>query len=256
MSTEPQAAPAVDDDLSSILDGPEMLDDMAEPPEVEAKPDDPAPKADVEPEGLEKTAAPGPVTEPEKAPETVPLSVLIETRKDLQAQAEYWRARAEQGPKAEPATEELDFVAEPDRALSAIDQRINAATTKARNDLSLVYAQRHHGEDTVQTAFQALQASGDQAAVSTVMASVDPYGEMVKWHQRAQVLAEIGDDPAAYRERIRREAIAEIQAQQTVKAVKGAPQPAGSLADGPNLGQNTATQFDLDDISALIGKGG
>lgn len=240
MSTEQQQDTTNLDDLATILDGPEGLDDLS----------DVEPEKQPEPEKAAEDAAPKDA--PTKDDGTVPLSVLTSTRHDLQAQLEYWKGLA-QKQEAQAPSEEIDFVAEPDKALSAIEQRMDQRLQQQRNQLSLAYATRTHGREAVNAAYQALQAAGDAATVQTLSADPDPYGAMVDWHKRQQVMTEIGD-PAAYRERVRREILAEIQAKSTVAQAKATPQPAASLAGDPNM--SSAISDDLDDLEALIGKGG
>jgi hypothetical protein len=85
-----------------------------------------------------------------------------------------------------------------------------------------------HGEGAVTEAIQALgtlrqQNPGEFARLEAQAASsADPVGDVVRWHKRQRTLQEVGEDPAAYRERIRQEVLAEMQTQQG----ETAPQPA------------------------------
>jgi hypothetical protein len=72
---------------------------------------------------------------------------------------------------------------------------------------SKVMADQRFGEQTVATAYDAMgRALRDNdpdahSAYQRMMASLDPYGEMVKWHKRSSVIQTIGDDPNAWFEK-------------------------------------------------------
>lgn len=95
---------------------------------------------------------------------------------------------------------------------------IKQEVSQLREFYSQREAVREHGQEKVQTAFNAMHQaaiSGDrdaQAAVARVKQSIDPYGDIVAWHQRTSVLSEVGNDPAAYREKLRAELLAELNA--------------------------------------------
>jgi hypothetical protein len=70
---------------------------------------------------------------------------------------------------------------------------------------------REHGPQKVQSAYNALdQASraGDpeaQATVDRIRKSMDPFGDIVTWHDKQTAYKEFGADPAAYRAKLRAE---------------------------------------------------
>lgn len=74
--------------------------------------------------------------------------------------------------------------------------------------------------------------------------SPHPYRDLVTWHDRRKALAEIGEDPAAYRERLRQELLAELQpaaqpAPTQQQPAAKAPMPtnfAGARSEGPRTG--------------------
>ena len=100
-----------------------------------------------------------------------------------------------------------------------------------------------HGEEGLTEAFRALDqaaASGNPDAIKTVAAvkqSMDPYGDIVKWHKRQRVQAEIGDDPAAYRAKleaeIREKVLAELGSNEQPRQ---APVLPSNLAGARNVG--------------------
>lgn len=88
----------------------------------------------------------------------------------------------------------------------AIDP-VRSEVEKLREFYSQRDAIREHGAEKVQQAFSALDQaakSGDPEAVATVSRvkqSMDPYGDIVKWHRKQTIFSTIGDDPEAFVER-------------------------------------------------------
>jgi hypothetical protein len=116
-----------------------------------------------------------------------------------------------------------------------------------------------HGAERVQTAEQAfLQAINskqlDPADYHRVINSPNRWDAAVQWHKRQSALSEIGDDPAAFRERIRAETIAEIQKTGRIPdfAAPGAAQPGvmpSNFADARNAGNRVTGPGPQDDAS-------
>lgn len=78
-----------------------------------------------------------------------------------------------------------------------------------RVETSMAIAHGFH-KDTFEKAFDAINKldprnPDDRATVQRIYNSSNPGDALVNWHKRSQTLAEVGDDPAAYRERIARE---------------------------------------------------
>ncbi len=145
----------------------------------------------------------------------------------------------------------MDFLAEPDKIAGFIDQKVRQAT----EGLSMSYAVRQHGKQAVNEAHAALKQHGTQTEQQALAASADPWGEVVDWHNRREAMAEIGDDPVAWRkaetERIKKE----LLAQAAVRQAKGLD-PAPTLADEPNLGARDKAEVepeDKDSLKSLLG---
>lgn len=84
---------------------------------------------------------------------------------------------------------------------------IKSEITRLREFYSQREATRQFGEETVKSAYDAI-ANGVQSRDPEVMAtyqramqSMDPYGEIVKWHQQRTVYTQIGNDPNAWFEK-------------------------------------------------------
>jgi len=95
-----------------------------------------------------------------------------------------------------------------------VDHRANQAIEPIKgeiNQLREYYSQRdairEHGAEKVQAAYDAL-AKGINARDPEViavyqraMSSIDPYGDIMKWHKKQTIFSTIGDDPEAFVER-------------------------------------------------------
>lgn len=98
-----------------------------------------------------------------------------------------------------------------------------------------------HGKEVVDKAFERYQAevSRNPALAMQVRNSADPWDELVKVGKRLMALDEIGDDPNAFRTKLRAEVEAELRASlQTQKPEQ--PLPA-SLAGARSAGSRGAT---------------
>jgi hypothetical protein len=227
------------DDLEAIIDG-----DTPEP-EVTADPvkDDTA----VEPEKAETDekveAAPEETKEPEKEPEKIPLAVYLEERskgKALEARVSEMEASMAQKPEVKAP----DMFEDPQGYNEHMDARLSQAVKNAEMNMSEAMAQEKHGTETVAAAFEALKASGDQAAIGAIQNSRMPYQELMKWDKQRQAMIEVGDDPAAWKEAERARMRAEIVAEaETERAKAAAGRPAPSLASVTGIGGGPQTTW-------------
>jgi hypothetical protein len=216
-----------DDDLISETVFPE---DEPETPET------PEPEAPVE------------VTpEPVKAETHVPLAALQEVRaenrtlKDRLNEIDQIKAIL----AAQAAPKMPDVFENPEGFAGAMLQRVQQVEANTIAEISERMARSSAGDAAVDAAFQAAQTSG---VVEQFKGRRDPWGDLVKWHKSQQALAEIGDDPAAYKERLKQQLIQELAAQRQSAPIPAAP----SLAGQPNLGARAAPAWSgpttLDDI--------
>ena len=85
----------------------------------------------------------------------------------------------------------------------------DAQLSNMRVETSMAIAHATH-KDTFEkawTAINALDPTNPEArqTVQRIYASPNPGDALVSWHKRSQTLAEVGDDPVAYRERVAKE---------------------------------------------------
>lgn len=125
-------------------------------------------------------------------------------------------AQQQEQPKAPDFWEDPNaFVRAP---VTALQEQLQQQIQEVREHFSKSSAIREHGADVVKAAEEAVNAAlsqlppEHQAQMRAARAKdLDPYSEMVTWHKKRQAAAEVGDDPAAYRERLKAEILAEMQ---------------------------------------------
>jgi hypothetical protein len=208
-------------------------------------------------------------TEPQAAnpethePASVPVAALREERdngrkryteavesfeRKLAEQNAAWEQRIEQlaavlrGPQP-PQNTVPEAVADADKAIdrriTAALQPMAAAQQQLMERMSQRFALQRHGTETVQAAYAALEAHLGQnprsafADYQRIMTSPDPWGELVDWHSKESALREIGDDPAAYRARLKAELLEEISG---ARGAHHAPLLPSNLAGARNAG--------------------
>lgn len=104
-------------------------------------------------------------------------------------------------------------------------QRIQANTIA---EMSERFARDKHGDEFMDEALDAAKAAG---VVDRLRQSRDPWGDLAKWHKAEKAKAEIGDDPEAYKARLKAELLAELKSETAGRSVS----PPASLAGQPNL---------------------
>lgn len=206
--------------------------------------------------------APEVLTEPtpEKVETTVPLAALQSERaenKSLKARIPELERKIEQlmdvvQRAAAPKPQPIDPITDPDKFTAAVQAQIAAVAAHTEAEISERFARTAHGNEVVDTAFEAAKAAG---VLDQFKGRRDAWGDLVKWHKSQIVAREIGDDPEAYKARLRQQVLEELRASGVTaqSAVKQAP----SLASQPNLGTRQSQQWagpaSLDEI--LGGRG-
>jgi hypothetical protein len=180
-------------------------------------------------------------------PGYVPVSALIDLRVDArQAKQERDDLRQRLADLQRPKSEPVDFWTEPDAALkqrldplqNEIRQTISSMTLRA----SKAEAIATHGRpavDAMEAEIGKLIEANDPelpALRQAMLSSEDPVGIAMNWYSRRKVLAEVGNDLAAYRKRIEDEIRAEIAGGASPSAQPGQP----TAAEPPVLPSNLA----------------
>jgi hypothetical protein len=148
-----------------------------------------------------------------------------------------------------PKPEPIDPITDPDRYAQAIQAQMAMIASNTTATVSEKLTRSQVGDAIVDEAFEAAQQAG---VVDSFRGRQDPWGDLVKWHKTQKVQAEIGNDPEAYRERIRQQVMQELAAGQSANL-----RPAPSLAGQSNLGTRNAPAWSgptpLDDILGVKG---
>jgi hypothetical protein len=148
-----------------------------------------------------------------------------------QVEAELKEMRRQSAPKPQaPAAPETppDWFANPDEAFKHRAQEVINPVQQSLMFNARLIAEQVNGADAVANAveaFDAAVAAGkvDPTERQRIMSSPNPFHDAVHWLKRQQTLAEVGEDPAAYRERIRAEVLAELQGQGKQPATPAQP---------------------------------
>lgn len=238
LTTEGAVAPADDNALyASIINGNELPSD---PPEPASEHVEPAPVAN---------PAPEPAIPPARLREEADARRAAERERD-ELRGRLAAFERMQPQSKQPEAQRVDPV---DRVLSdptglireeaqQLVDPFNQQMAQLREFYSRRDAIREHGQEKVTTAFQALDQaarSGDleaQATVSRVKQSMDPFGDIVRWHQQSVTLAETKGDLDAYRKRILEDALKDPEFQkQVLAATRQTAQQAGNVVARPTV---------------------
>jgi hypothetical protein len=155
---------------------------------------------------------------------------VAEFERQLRQQSELIAQLVGRLPQNQPQqqTEEVDrfsqLVADPDAYLGQQLTPVMAEIARTREVYSRRDAERAHGADKVQEAYQALDQAiragklNGNAVRAQLQRSIDPYGEIMEWHRNYQIVS----DPDTYRAKMEQE----IEARLLEKHGLGQGQPA------------------------------
>jgi hypothetical protein len=195
-----------------------------EPEEAEAEGDEEGGEDDADDEAEELPQAAEP---PARDPRTVALreergrrQALERQLAELQGRLAERQAIDQPKPQATEKPAKPDMFADPEGWEKATRAEILAEANKLINDQrtavvdeSMAEAKAKHG-DVFDAAYQALiDGKNDPATFAAgrrILASRDPGEALMKWHQQQQVVRDIGNDPLAYREKLKQEIMAEL----------------------------------------------
>jgi hypothetical protein len=199
--------------------------DAVDKPEAEAKPDA-GPKRGQDGKFLAKEAAKPDA--PEGKPEDWSFAAYKdekEKRKDLERRvADYERQQQEfqrQQPQAKP--QYVDPLDDPKGFNDSLESRIKDVTFQITLNTSERFARQEHGEEVLAATNAWLMDPANQQALQQAKQSNDPWGDGVKAYKRSQAMAEIGEDPQAYRERVKAEIREQLEAEMSAQSQPSTP---------------------------------
>ena len=250
---------------------PEIEAPQVEAPEPEAPPRDEhgrfAPKAkEVEPKE-EETPQPGANQPEQPKSEGIPpwrLKEEADARRAAEERARQYErdleAMRQQIAQNKQPEKVPDIFEDPNAFVdygvrSAVDP-VKQEITQLREFYSRREAEREFGADKVKAAYdaigQGLQSRDPEsiAIYQRAMQSLDPYGEIVRWHQKTTVFSQIGSDPNAWLEKQLEERLKDPAYQaKLMERIRGSVQPAQRPITQlpPSLNKATSAASNEDD---------
>jgi hypothetical protein len=125
--------------------------------------------------------------------------------------------------------------------------QLNMSETMVRQSL---------GDEAVNEAFSALQQHPQKdMLLSQFKQTAHPWGQMMSWYKQQKLVSEIGDDPEAYKQKLKEELLAEMQQPQG-QGAPSAPQNAPNLpprvANTPSAMSGGSAQHTMEDAESNL----
>jgi hypothetical protein len=172
-------------------------------------------------------------------------------RQEIAQRDQAWEQRINKLLEAQkPQQEPPNIYENPDAAIAHAMQPHMDRVQQVLLANSQLAARAAYGEDRVTEADAAFSKAVearqiDPADYQRVLNSPNVFAAAVQWKARQDALAEIGDDPASYKERIKSELLAELQQNGNGAATSGQPRPVmpSNLAAARNVGSRTGPNW-------------
>jgi len=121
--------------------------------------------------------------------------LALERQRYAEAQRQLMEFQAQKAP---------DIQTDPQGHLQYVRMQEAQSRFNEKLNLSERYARKVLGDELVSEAQHAFMSAAQRDPIlqAQLAREEDPYGFVVKWHKREKLLAEIGDDPEAYRQRL------------------------------------------------------
>lgn len=238
MSTENTGPTTINDLFAPATPTPAPPAAPPEAPPAQTQPQ-PVVTAPPNPAAAETPPVATPPAQPEPPPvRQVPLSELLEERKRRQAAEEHARNYQQffeaQRQSQQPQPQPIDPVVEPERAYAAMQAQMHNMAVNTRANTSEMIIRGQFGDAAVDKAVQAAHAAN---MGEYFMSRPHPYGELMNWHKSQEMAREVGNDPAAYRQKIETEVRAKVLAE--LKAGANPPRNLPpSLSSATNAGSS------------------
>lgn len=139
--------------------------------------------------------------------------------------------------RANPPAPPPDVAQDPQGFATHVQATQQAVVMNERLNVSEMLARDKHGDEAVEAAQQAFieTAQADPTLWQQLHTQRNPYGWLMKWQQQRQFMSEVGDDPAAYRQKLEAEIRAKVEsefAQQRQPVVTPPPSLASARSNG------------------------
>lgn len=214
-------------DLEQVVDG-------VEPEQVAAEVVEPT-------EVVEQVAEPETPEEPEakepeqKTDQTVPLAALLEVRQQLQ------ELKSLAAPKEQPVPAP-DVFEDPEGYQKHMRGVVEQTSINQKLEMSRFMAERDFGKEQVDAMFEYFNQHPEQSR--QFLSSPSPFHAGMDFFNQQRVATEIGNDPAAYREKLEAEIRTKLEAEMVAKQARDAGGKfAPSLADVTGTGGGPRTTW-------------
>ncbi len=169
----------------------------------------------------------------------VPLTAMLDERdrrKAAEAEAARYRQQIAEMQRRSQPSQIPDVVENPQGYQQYIASQNAAALDRQEAQFSEDIARMKYGDEAVNSALEVATRAG---VTDHFRSGPDRWSRMVQWHQAQATLQEVGN-PADYRERIRAEERAKLEAEFAAKYTPAPPPvPPTSLAAAPSQGAQT-----------------
>lgn len=226
------------DDLDAMFDHeqptPEELVEQSAP-EVESKGEEPPVTPDAAPPAAQ-----------EERHQHVPITALLDERdKRKAAQHELeelrrWKAEQEARTHQPPP----DFYENPEARLQMEREAIQRALVADRVERSRHLAVREHGQAFVEEVVNFFNDPKHAPKSHEFLGHPFPMEAAITYYRQQKALTEMGDDPAAYRERLREELRQELLQQAQPAPKPNIPPSMASAPSAGSTGNNSGSLFD------------
>lgn len=199
------------------------VEETAPEPETPSEQPEPAPQEEQKAEADEPPA----VEAPQPEPKAVPLAALQEER----AKRQDLERRLREIEEAKAKEPEPDFFEDPTGALKRFEQKIEERSVQERIAISEEMMIDRVGQEKWDQALTAFESavSENPALAAQMRGARNPAKFAYDYGNKTRLMKEMGDDPQAYRDRLKAEVMAEL------KAELAKEQPAASLPKTTSL---------------------
>lgn len=174
----------------------------------------------------------------------MPVTALRDERRkrqDLERKLAEYEQQVQRA-QAPPPPQRPDLFEDPDGALEHIQTQFRQELTRQRLDMSVTMAKSQHDDYPEAEAAFVAAVHANPGLYDQMMADPHPAGFAYRVGQQVMALREIGPDPVAYRERVRKEYEAELRQGQPEQPADRSP-PRQSLPPSLAGGRDTSGRF-------------
>lgn len=183
-------------------------------------------------------------------------------RQSLRDELNQLKGRMDAQPAPQPAPQRMQQPQIPNPATDPAGYHNYIASQQAamventQLNMSETMVRQSLGDEAVNEAFSALQQHPQKdMLLSQFKQTAHPWGQMMTWYKQQKLVSEIGDDPEAYKQKLKEELLAEMQQPQG-QGAPSAPQNAPNLpprvANTPSAMSGGSAQHTMEDAESNL----